>query len=54
MTVEAHLDGEGTDNCRRVITGYTQPKPQPIYAFDCQPGQLPPVEPFTADEFNDA
>jgi len=44
MTIEAELKGEGTENCKRVITGYTSPEPRPIYAFDCAPGQLQGTE----------
>jgi hypothetical protein len=43
--VEAHLV-EGSDECKRVIIGYKQVEPQPIYKFDCGPDQtLPPVNP---------
>jgi hypothetical protein len=58
LLIEARLKGEGDDSCRRVVTGYTIPKPQPIYGFDCGDGeeQLPthenPDEMASAPEAN--
>lgn len=46
ITVEAHLIGEGKAGCKRVITGYRTPDPEPIYGFDCgDPGiDAPPLD----------
>ena len=46
IEVIAHLVGEGTDDCRKVIVGYTKPsEPQPIYEFQCGKQDAPPANP---------
>lgn len=35
ITLKAELIGQGTEGCKRVVTGWRVPDPVPIYAFDC-------------------